>query len=780
MILNLFDPKLPHKYLRYGRFSHKSQNARSIAQQFEEIDRTIARNHYSWIHVDDRSDAGITGKRVRSRPGFNRMLQHIATGVLAISLILVDTFERFGRAEELDHIRRKLWRKHGVLILTSDTNFLDPTTSIGRTIANHENVRAVEDNRVKSHNVLRGKRDAVGLKRWSGGPPPFGFKLQTVFREERGRQEKSHSILVPDSETSWIIRLLFEKAFETGWGSSRLTRFLNEHPNIPEELKPFNDQTVGHWLDETVFYGTYQWNDVCTDLIDDRRVIQPNKPSEIIVVEDYCEPIVSKDICLAVQAVRKARSEKLLAARAATKEQTSSFIKPVAAGMSIHYPLSGLVHCLECGRVMVCGSPSPYTTVSGESRSYAAYRCPFSNAGGCTNRRSVPEAWLRQQVLIAVERRLLSPPSDDQSTNKATGSARRWSLELLQKTTWFPELVLGVQQEIDRQQEADLACTPDLRNERSELEEKIRGWAQSLGNPNLSSTVRNLIEAELAQATRRVQEIDAFLATQAGLEKYAMKLLDPEAIVDRLNRLADVLATNNPTRSNLELSLHIDRIEAHPDGRIVMRICRLGAFYDIIDLLALDLAVPGSTSDNPSSQTATRRRRARLRVIDDFDSDDDLEAANYFATDPQRFAGLPDAWFWFDEFQIPVKVSWTTANAVEIAQYRLDNRTTIKETAEQLGICTTTVKTALKLAKDQGVDASDAVLKLPRKPCWADEHAEEVEQYMREFHPWATQQTASEHFHRSLPTIGKALKIARDRRTGPAGPDNTVAPLEAD
>src|SRR4029078_9565544 len=92
---------------------------------------------------------------------------------------------------------------------TADTQFADPTSTSGKALAAFESLRSTEDNRVKAHNVLRGKRDAARLGHWPGGAPPFGYKLQSVMVERHGRQEVDHCILVPDGTRSWIVERLF-------------------------------------------------------------------------------------------------------------------------------------------------------------------------------------------------------------------------------------------------------------------------------------------------------------------------------------------------------------------------------------------------------------------------------------------------------------------------------------------------------------------------------------------------------------------------------------------
>ena len=95
-------------------------------------------------------------------------------------------------------IRRELAVRHGVYLLTADSNFADPNSVAGKALSAVEGIRSTEDTRVKSHNVSRGKRDAAQEGSWPGGPVPFGLKLETVLKEVKGRQVVDSSKLVPD------------------------------------------------------------------------------------------------------------------------------------------------------------------------------------------------------------------------------------------------------------------------------------------------------------------------------------------------------------------------------------------------------------------------------------------------------------------------------------------------------------------------------------------------------------------------------------------------------
>ena len=133
MIKTSFDPTLPLLYALYGRMSDEKQNPRSPDQQFDEINRTKDRQgRDNWVHVQTFRDQGISGRYIRKRPGFCKMLDGIRSGLLKVDAILVDTLDRFGRLEDLQAIREELRKKYGVLILTADTGFTDPTSIVGQ------------------------------------------------------------------------------------------------------------------------------------------------------------------------------------------------------------------------------------------------------------------------------------------------------------------------------------------------------------------------------------------------------------------------------------------------------------------------------------------------------------------------------------------------------------------------------------------------------------------------------------------------------------------------
>jgi DNA invertase Pin-like site-specific DNA recombinase len=135
------------------------QNERSPEQQEAEIRHRLQSLGYPWQIVKVYTDRAKSGRLQRNRPDYQRMMDDIRSGAVVTDLILVDTLERLGRLDDMPTIRKELRDRHGVLVLTADSGFADPTTPQGRALGMVEAFRSTEDGRIKAYNVLRGERE---------------------------------------------------------------------------------------------------------------------------------------------------------------------------------------------------------------------------------------------------------------------------------------------------------------------------------------------------------------------------------------------------------------------------------------------------------------------------------------------------------------------------------------------------------------------------------------------------------------------------------------------
>ena len=95
------------------------------------------------------------------------------------------------------------------------------------------------------------------------------------------------------------------------------------------------------------------------------------------------------------------------------------------------------------------------------------------------------------------------------------------------------------------------------------------------------------------------------------------------------------------------------------------QICKLGSSPIAVQWFCGESTDPSSDSV-AGTYRVKPRRRALLRLEAEDGEFDELLDRIHTATDPNRFAGLPEHWFWVDEFEMPKKTSWVHENAQRV------------------------------------------------------------------------------------------------------------------
>ena len=734
-----YDPSQAYAYVMYGRMSLDTQNERSPDQQFNTIMETIQRHGHPWREVERYRDNGVSGRYMAKRTGLQDMLRDIETGRVAVDLIIVDTIERFGRNEEISDLRRKLSSNHGVLVVTADNNFADPTGFLGKALTMMEQFRANDHGRVLGHNVIRGKKDAARRGHWPGGPKPFGFRLKRIF-DHGDPSADFHSVLEVDPRESAALKLAFERAAETGHGSSLMSKWWNQNPEIPDDFKPTSIHTMAYRLKNKIAIGVLVWGVNRTDVVNDARVIErnPDGPEEIA---GFCPPLVSVELFERVQVVFQERSDDFQAKRQSNPDAPSQekLIRPQTPGLALKYPLSGVARCGLCGASM---RPVPSGSPNKTKKNYLYYSCPRHFVGACENAHHVREDKLRAAVIDRLRARLFPLPERKGETPE-----------------WFPELMQTIEEELKRRRADEPDRAAAAEQEVKALDRQLSGWMQTLGNPDLDAMLRNDIQENYQNANNRRQELQQALASDKALEKHVERVLDPRKVIEQLHKLDEVLAGSNATLTNIELSRHIESIDCFPDDRVLMRGTYLGLFEGAVELLSRDDDVPYEAPAVTSQgfNPVVPRRLTRRRVANLSADSKEVGGGVPQALDPERFAGLHDAFIWKEPLVIEKTLSWAKANAEEVVRMRVQGLT-IEKLAEHFGKTPPTIRSAL----GKGLKAQPE-RKLPRKmPCsrWHEDHAEEVMKLKRE--GMGTNQLVK-RFGKSDTTIRAALKHAEDK-----------------
>lgn len=729
-------PENPLRIVIYLRVSSHGQNPRSLDQQLAMIRAEIHRLGYPWVEVRIFRDEAVSGRLVTRRPGLMEMLDLIRSGHEEIDLVVVDTPERIGRSEHVPRIRDEL-RRNGALLVDAHSHFRDPTTRDGRVLAFLGDTQGEAENDIKGYQVRRGKEDAIKRKLWAGGPPPTGYLIERCGIERRKGRDVILKRLAPNAHTKILPIKASALALQHGWGSTRVTKALNADPEIPADIKPVFDNTITRILVNPIYFGKMVWRKFDAGYVDDIRVVEQNPEEDWIVVENYCEPLISEADFWAFQKLRRARQEAWSASRSPQEELTSQ------VGVALKYPLSGLVVCGSCGYRMVITQRKR----GGGQDNLAAYHCPYVRKGICQNRVAVSEPWLLAQATERIIGRLFLGQRLPSFTPE----------ELLQSPV-YAELETLVEQELARSNETRPLAHESLRAELAQLQQFQAGVRQSLDNPKLDISLRRELEQTYGERSTRIIEINAALQGAANMRSTADSIVRPDQIASELTRIAAAISGDNHSAANLQLARIFDDIVVAETGTVRLRMCKLG-FLVPPDLL------PAMDGENGRDELGGNRRRMPARAVPR-DTCDVLrgELPPDTSFDRARFAAMTDDWFWTEELPVPVKRPWHEEHALEVAQSRLDAPCGKETLAERFGVVKTTIWRALKHAKKLGLDAT----KIDGRGLhanWARDHATEVAEFVNGDRTRIP--AAARHFGKSRPWIRKALDFADEAAAQP-------------
>lgn len=747
----------PTPCVMYLRMSSSMQNSRSPAQQEEEIRQKIRQLNLPWTVVKIYTDSAISG-RTHDRPAFKQMMADLKSGRVRANLILVDTFERFSRSEDSGSLRIDL-RKRGILVVTANTGFADPTSSMGQLQSAFESIRAADNNSVKAHDVRRGKKDCVRQGYWPGGPPPLGFKLELVFAEKRQDRTVYHQRLVEDEKTSWIIRDIFRLGGEYGWGGIRIIEFLNRDDRLSSCGVILQLATVDRILRNPIYIGHMAYGKQTREADGDILYLDDTDPSEWEVNESFCQGIVDRDVWNRVQAMIERRKRP----GASEEDEVAPQMSGPGSGVALKYPLSGLVVCPECGRAMVPSSTQPYETASGEIHEYVYYVCPITRSGLCDNRTTISEPRLREQVMsLVVERCFIGNLAED---SDADNSQR---VSQIMRNPEFSSFVESVSQRLLENQPDGDATRQALIRRRDELERNCDGWLMTLGDQTIGHALRTSVQMRFDRASSEMDQINATLSSEQ-IELGELQLLaSPLNVATRLAQLSQIIASDHATVMNLALAEHIDEIRCYPDRTVTVRFCHLGALTDSAGLAS----IPSLCSASDRSESASIRRKTR-RNLSSVIEDDTLIPND--TLDPRRFMSLQEHWFEEVTFTIPERLHWYQEHACAVAEYRYGTLASIASTAEHFGVTTPTISKALKYAHEKfGYELPDPALRYQNRMYWSRRHAAEVAAFMAQ--PGSTLGSASQHFGKTEETINRALMIAQSA----ASPVRVGAPAQVE
>ena len=334
----------------YARVSSKKQGERelSLEAQIKVCRRFAESQGYEVVKVFQEVESAYGS--AEKREVFQEAIEFARKSKID-AFIVYDT-SRFARDRKDAIVYKHILRRSGVQVLYATQN-IDTTDELTGMFI--EGILELVDeyySRILAKHTLKSMIENAKQGYWNNGTPPFGYRAKVVRTVANRRKVK----LEVEPSEAVIVRRIFEE-YISGVGAKEIAKRLNAEGKL-NRGKPWTNNAILRILKNEIYYGCYIFN---------RRNSRTGKlkpREEWVVVENFCEPIVSKHLW------NKAN------------ERLSSVDRPARHRSKLL--LAGLLRCGHCG--------APMVSDKGRGRSgriYTYYQCQtYKKSGECQNMRT--------------------------------------------------------------------------------------------------------------------------------------------------------------------------------------------------------------------------------------------------------------------------------------------------------------------------------------------------------------------------------------------------------
>ena len=286
--------------------------------------------------VSEFSDEGFSGKNIKGRPEFTRMMEKIESGEDGVDFVLVFKLSRFGRnaADVLNSLQTM--QDYGVNLICVEDG-IDSSKDAGKLmISVLSAVAEIERENIRTQ-TMAGREQKAKEGKWNGGFAPYGYKL------ENGQ------LLIADDEVE-IIRIIYDRYIHTNSGINGVASYLNDNGYTKKlrqnnTIPGFSSGFVKSVLDNPVYMGKIAYGRRRTEKkIGTRNEMHIVEQDEYPIYDGHHEAIISEADWQLAQEKRKAKQ------LAQEKRKANNFKREKVHDIEHAHILSGLLKCPCCGK----------------------------------------------------------------------------------------------------------------------------------------------------------------------------------------------------------------------------------------------------------------------------------------------------------------------------------------------------------------------------------------------------------------------------------------------
>lgn len=346
---------------------------------------TLARHKKSLLELGKKLNLNITeiyqeilsGETIAARPVMQRLLTDIEEkrwqGVLVMEV------ERLARGDTKDQGTVAEAFKYSNTKIITPAKTYDPNNEFDEEYFEFGLFMSRREYKTINRRIQRGRLASVKEGKWIASTAPYGY-IKTKILNNKGYT------LVPHPEQANTVRFIFElytvgEQQDNGTfvqlGMTLIAKRLDSLHILPLFSEKWGRATIKGILTNYTYIGKVTWQKAkeTKKMVDGKVKKTRNRLKDFLIYDGMHEAIVDESVFYAAQNILAGKK-----------------ISPVKSGTHLQNPLTGLIYCSKCGKLMTRLAPNP-------KNPYSALKCPNVY---CDNI-SAPMYLVEEQVIIALE-----------------------------------------------------------------------------------------------------------------------------------------------------------------------------------------------------------------------------------------------------------------------------------------------------------------------------------------------------------------------------------------
>ncbi|HWS41785.1 MAG TPA: recombinase family protein [Pseudoflavonifractor sp.] len=281
-----------------------------------------------WEIIKEFSEKGVSGFKVsaQDRDAIQEIKSHALQG--KFDILLVFMFDRLGRRDDETPFVVEWFSKNGIEVWSTQEGQQRFDNHVDKLMNYLRFWQASGESEKTSIRTKTRLGQIVQEGRFRGGTPPYGYRLEKQGRINKKNHEVNE-ILVDEGEAA-LVRLIFQKYVNEGYGAQRLSRYLLEQGYRNRKGANFANTTIVKMLKNIMYTGVLRSGETQSEVFPHLQIVEP-------------------ELFARAQDIMEGRTQK------------HSDVPLNSKGQAL---LSGLVYCAHCGSKLVL-------TTSGDSRDRA-------------------------------------------------------------------------------------------------------------------------------------------------------------------------------------------------------------------------------------------------------------------------------------------------------------------------------------------------------------------------------------------------------------------------